>query len=247
MSGKIKADFYIKRKSKLLALFQEDLKTTKQLFLEKFDEAKLNSLFNDILKEYENILPKAQYIGGNKNPFTQFLTGAVGVFSIIRVLENEGLPYHEIGEFAFRFNETLNEKREENLNKVGQSHADQIFTGDYMQFMKDFAKKSQKRTFPGDWVLEFIDGEGEPFTYGFNFTQCGSNELAKKLGMQKYMPFICLADFAEATTGGFGFTRTQTLGYGAPICDHRYIEGGTTPRAWPPENVQEYKDIHQYR
>lgn len=241
MSGKIKADFYIRRKSKLLALFQEDLKAAKQLLLEKFDEEKSNSLLADIVKEYENILPEAQYIGGNKNPFTQFLTGAVGTFSIIRVLEKEGFPYREIGEFAFRYSEKLNEKREENLNKVGQSHADQIFTPDYMQFMKDFGKKSQERMFPGDWVLEFIDGEGQPFTYGFNFAQCGSNELAKKLGMEKYMPFICLADFAEATAGGFGFTRTQTLGNGAPMCDHRYIQGNSTPRAWPPETLQEFK------
>ena len=70
MSGKIKADFYIRRKSKLLTLFQEDLKAAKQLLLEKFDEEKANSLLADIVKEYENILPEAQYIGGNKNPFT---------------------------------------------------------------------------------------------------------------------------------------------------------------------------------
>ena len=241
MSGKIKADFYIRRKSKLLALFQEDLKVAKQLLLEKFDEEKTNTLLVEIVKEYEKVLPEAQYVGGNKNPFTFYLTGAVGVFSIIRVLEKEGLTYREIGEFTFRFNETLNEIREANLNKVGQSHADQIFTDGYMQFMKDFARESQERRFPGDWVLEFIDGEGQPFTYGFNFVQCGSNELAKKLGMEKYMPFICLGDFAEATAGGFGFTRTQTLGNGAPICDHRYIQGGSTPRAWPPETIQEFK------
>jgi hypothetical protein len=242
MSGKMKADFYMRRKSKLLALFQEDLKVAKQLLLEIFDEEKADILLADSIKEFENILPEVQYVGGNKNPFTFYLIGAVGVFSIIRVLENEGLLYREIGEFTFRFNEMLNEKREENLNKVSQSHADQIFTTGYKQFMKDFAKKSQERIFPGDWVLEFIDGEGQPFTYGYNFTQCGSNELAKKLGMQKYMPFICLGDFAEATAGGFGFTRTQTLGNGASMCDHRYIQGDSTPRAWPPETVQEFKD-----
>jgi len=241
MSGKIKADFYTRRKSKLLALFQEDLKVTKELLLERFDAEKANTLLADISEEFEKILPEAQYVGGNKNPFTFYLIGAVGTFSIIRILEKEGLTYRDTGEFAFRYSEILNQKREENLNKVGQSHADQIFTDSYMQFMKEFAKKSQERTFPSDWVLEFIDGEGQPFTYGFDFIQCGSNELAKKLGMEKYMPFICLADFAEASAGGFGFTRTQTLGNGAPLCDHRYIQGGSTPRAWPPDTVQEYK------
>ena len=242
MPTKIKADFYIRRKLKLLELFKEDLKVAKQLLLEKFDEQKVDNLILSVIKEYNKILPEAQYMGGNKNPFTSFLVGAVQTFSIIRTLENEGIPYREIGEFTYRYYEKINEKREENLKKIGQSHSDQIFTPDYIKFMKDFAKKSQETTFPGDWVLEFINGEGKPFTYGFNFTQCGSNELAKKLGMEKYMPFICLADFTEATAAGFGFTRTQTLGNGAPICDHRYIKGGSTPRGWPPEKIQEYKD-----
>jgi len=241
LPDKIKADFYIRRKSKLLALFKEDLEIVKQLLLEKFDTEKVEKLLGDAIREYENILPKVQYVGGNKNPFTQYLTGAVGVFSIIRVLEKEGFAYREIGEFTFRYHEILNEKREENLKKLGQSHSDQIFTPNYIQFMKDFAKKSQEKVYPGDWILEYIDGEGKPFTYGFNFIQCGSNELAKKLGMQKYMGFICLGDFAEATAGGFGFTRTQTLANGAPICDHRYIQGGSTPRAWPPDVLEEFK------
>ena len=86
MSGKIKADFYIRRKSKLLALFQEDLKVAKQLLLEKFDEKKTETLLADIIKEFENILLEAQYVGGNKNPFTQFLTGAVGTFATIRIM-----------------------------------------------------------------------------------------------------------------------------------------------------------------
>jgi hypothetical protein len=242
MPEKIKADYYIRRKKKLLALFQEDLKVARELFLEKFDEEKVKSLIADMIEQYNNILPEAQYVGGNKNPFTFYLIGAVGTFAIIRVLEKEGMPYREIGEFTFRYYENINNEREANLKKVGQSHSDQIFTPDYIQFMKEFAKKSQEETFPGDWVLEFIDGDGKPFTYGYNFSQCGSNELAKKLGLEKYMPFICLGDFAEATAGGFGFTRTQTLSNGAPICDHRYIKGGSTPRAWPPETVKEFKN-----
>ena len=240
MSAKLKTDFYIRRKSRLIGLFKENLKVAKQLLLEKFNEDKVDSLLANVIKEYDKILPEAQYIGGNKNPFTSYIVGAVEIFSIVRILEHEGIPYQEIGEFIFRYNEILNEKREENLRKVGQSHSDQIFTSDYIKFMKDFARNSQEKTYSGDWVLEFIDGDGQPFTYGYNFTQCGNNELAKKLGMEKYMPFICLGDFTEATAAGFGFTRTQTLGNGAPFCDHRYIKGSSTPRAWPPEQLEEF-------
>jgi len=55
------------------------------------------------------------------------------------------------------------------------------------------------------------------------------------------MPFISLSDFSEANIFGFGFSRTQTLSNGAPLCDHRYIKNVETPRAWPPDNIKEFK------
>lgn len=241
MSQNIKPNFYIRKKAALLVRFKENLNIAKNLLLNIFDQNKVDSLLNIMEEEFEKILPKAQYIGGNTNPFTSFITGAVEMFSMMRVLENEGVSFREIGKFSFEYNEKSNEIREQNLEKLGQKHSEQIFTPDYLNFMKDVAKKSQERIFPGDWVFEFIDGKDEPFTYGYDFTQCGVHELAKKLGMEKYMPFMCLADFIEATAAGFGFTWTQTLGNGAPLCDHRFIKGGTTPRAWPPEKVQEFK------
>ena len=237
----MKLDFYLKKKTKLFAQFKENLNIAKDLLLKKFDQNKVASLLNMMEEEYEKILPQAQYIGGNTNPFTSFITGAVEMFSMMRVLEKEGVTFREIGEFSFEYNEKSNEIREESLKKVGQTHSEQIFTPSYLKFMKETAKTSQERKFPGDWVFEFIDGKDEPFTYGYDFTQCGVNELAKRIGMEKYMPFMCLADFTEATAAGFGFIRTQTLGNGAPLCDHRYIKGGTTPRAWPPEKIQEFK------
>jgi hypothetical protein len=52
---------------------------------------------------------------------------------------------------------------------------------------------------------------------------------------------MCLADFAQANVYGFGFTRTQTVGNGASVCDHRFLKNGTNPRAWPPDGLPEFK------
>lgn len=240
ITEKIKADFYVKRKSKLIENFNKKLENIKSLFIEYFDEKSLTNLYDMIFKEFETLLPEIQYIGGNKNPYTSFLVGSAEMFAIIRIFQNEGLSFQKIGQFIFEYYEIINQRREEVLKKAGQLHSEQIFTPDYMDFMKNFAKESQNKTYPGDWIFEFVDGTNE-FNYGFNFTQCGICELSKKLDFERYTPFICLADFAEATASGFGFTRTQTVSNGDPICDHRYIKDVTTPRAWPPEKMQEFK------
>ena len=241
ISEKIKPDFYVKRKAKMILNFKKKLEYTKELFFKNFDENEVSSLFIEVLQEFESLVPEIQYIGGNKNPYTSFLIGATEMSSIIQIFEKKGLSFQKIGQFIFEYYEILNIRRVEELKKAGQLHSEQIFTQDYLDFMKGFAKESQKKKYPGDWIFEFVDGDDKNFTYGLNFTQCGIHEFTKKLGLEKYTPFICLADFAEATASGFGLTRTQTISNGSSICDHRYIKDTTTPRAWPPDELQEFK------
>ncbi|MGD8782753.1 MAG: hypothetical protein PVH88_27830 [Ignavibacteria bacterium] len=40
-----------------------------------------------------------------------------------------------------------------------------------------------------------------------------------------------------------GFSRTQTIGNGAPICDFRFKKNVQTADGWPPENLPEWKVI----
>jgi hypothetical protein len=60
------------------------------------------------------------------------------------------------------------------------------------------------------------------------------------LDAERFVPFFCLADFSEANILGFGFSRTQTLGFGANMCDHRYVKNYKTPRGWPPDDLPEF-------
>jgi hypothetical protein len=55
------------------------------------------------------------------------------------------------------------------------------------------------------------------------------------------MPIVSIADFVRAREYGYGLKRTQTIGNGAPICDFRYVKDGNTQRAWPPDNLEEFK------
>ena len=137
--------------------------------------------------------------------------------------------------------EIIYKNKKNRFEKIGQSPAKQIFQDDYINYLKLMAEKSQKKDYPGDWVFTFIEGDGETFDYGLNFTECGVHKIFKKLGAEKYVPFPCLSDFVDANVSGFGFSRTQTLGNGDAICDHRYIKNASTQRAWPPDNIQEYK------
>ncbi|MHA2009273.1 MAG: L-2-amino-thiazoline-4-carboxylic acid hydrolase [Promethearchaeota archaeon] len=152
-----------------------------------------------------------------------------------------GKTYREIGEFNYEYWEKVNKIRVKKLEDKGQKPVDQYFNDAYINFTKNLAKHLQQKKYPGDFVMEFVEGDGKTFDYGYRFTECGIHKVFKKLGATKYVPLLCLTDFILGNVYGFGFTRTQTIGNGDPICDHRFLKNGTTPRVWPPDNLQEFK------
>jgi hypothetical protein len=101
--------------------------------------------------------------------------------------------------------------------------------------------ESQRRAHPGNWVGEFVEGDGESFDYGFNFTECGWLKLVEREGGAEIAPYICLSDYAKMRGVGIGFLRTQTLAAGAKLCDFRFIKGYKTARGWPPEALGEWR------
>lgn len=241
MSVKIVNDYYIKNKVKLTTQFDKFLHISKEILLPKFNEPEIEEIFNEIRNEFENLIPEIPYIGGRKNPNTSMLVYSVSILAFYRILENKGMIYREIGEFTYELSEKINKIRVHKLEKTDQNPVDQYFNDTYINFNKSFAKATQQKKYPDDFVMEFVEGDGKTYDYGYRFTECGIHKLFKKLGAEKYVPFLCLGDFAQADVFGFGFTRTQTIGNGAPICDHRFLKSGTTPRAWPPDNLQEFK------
>jgi hypothetical protein len=245
MSPRIIEDFYIKQQDKLKTQFDKTLHLSKDILQKKINNQRIDSLFVKMRREYESLIPKIPYIGGRKNPFTSMLIDSVNLLAIFRVLENEGYSFNEIGEYSYEFFEKIQKRRKEKAKKSGQKPSDRYFQETYIKYLKKFAKSLQKRIYPDDWVMEFVEGDEKTFDYGFNFTECGIAKLFKKLGSGKYIPFICLSDFVDAQINGFGFKRTQTIGNGSNMCDHRFIKNGTTSRVWPPNELEEYKMTDQ--
>ncbi len=241
MSVKVVADYYIKRKGKLMKNFDRQLAILSKLMRNKFSEAKIDEMVNQMKAEYEKIIPEIPYIGGQKNPMTLILIVCMSDLAILRILEKEGLTLREIGQFHYEFTDERNNRRKRNLERIGKDPTQYPFEPEYMNMAKILCENKQKEDYPDEWVSDYIEGDGKIFEWGFNYKQCCIYNVYKRLGAEKYFPFICLGDFSEANIFGYGFSRTQTLGNGAPICDHRYIKNYKTPRAWPPDKVEEFK------
>ncbi|MFX1402800.1 MAG: L-2-amino-thiazoline-4-carboxylic acid hydrolase [Promethearchaeota archaeon] len=237
-------NYYLKRKSKLMKDFSEHIKIARVILKTKLNEPKIDNMFDQMKAEYEKIIPEIPYIGGAKNPFSTLLIGGLSSLAMFRVLEKEGFSFRDIGEFYYEFRDINNESRKKNLEKIGKNPANYPFESSYMDWAKKQCEISHLEKYPDDWIADYIEGDGKTFEWGFNFHECGIYKVLKRLGDEKFTPFFCLADFSEANILGFGFSRTQSIGFGAQFCDHRYIKDYKTPRGWPPDDLPEFNKDH---
>ena len=235
-----KNNYYLKKKSKFMKDFDEDLTIAKEILESRFDANKIEQLIQVIKENYEKMLSEISYIGGQKNPTTLILLRCVSNLAIFFELENEGFSFHEIGEFYYKYSLRAHEKRKKILEKAGRDPSLYPFDKTYVDYQKKLCENTQKKEFLGDWVMEFVEGDGTNFEWGWDIYECGVQKAYKLFKGEKYLPFICLGDHYEAEVLGFGFSRTQTLGFGASLCDHRFNKNGNTSIAWPPHELEEF-------
>ncbi len=232
MSNVKETNYYIKKKRILMRTFNVAINIVKQILIDKFGELKFNKISTYTRDEFETLIPQLPYVGGNDNHLTDSLINAALLLPFLRFFEKEGLEFMEIGNLTYQLYEAF--------YKVIPP-TDDIFTEEFFIKEKEHAKNSKARKYPGDWVLDFVESDGKTFTFGVDYIECGVYKFYKSQGAEHFMPFVCISDYAQAQAYGYGLKRTQTIGNGAPICDFRYIKDGITPRAWPPDNLKEFR------
>ena len=242
MPVKIVKDYYTKRKAKLIKNFNKYTNDVRKLLARKFDDDKIDKILKQMNDEFENLIPKIPYIGGARNMYTNILIQYISNLAISWILEKEGFSYREIGEFFYEFGDGHLSLEKESMEKIGRDPAQYPFEKDYINLIKSFAGYSQKRAFPFDWVMDFVEGDGISFEYSLNISECGIYKVFKELGAEKYVPLQCMILMLEANIFGYGLFRTQTLATGAPSCDYRYLKKLKAPQKITEEEVTYYKE-----
>ncbi|TFF85855.1 MAG: hypothetical protein EU517_01170 [Promethearchaeota archaeon] len=232
--------YYIRNKPKLMKRYSYSLKIAKDLLLERFDESKSDDLIDQMRTEYERILTKLPDIGGKRNFLIATFTDKLSLLAMFFILEKEGYKYREIGEFCNNFTEIEAKNGMKRAEKKGIDLKDLYFNDAFFNSVEKHCNDTLKKKYSENWVMEYVDGKNEDFDYGMNVSECAVHKAYTKLGGERYAPFPCLIDYAQAHVLKSGLSRTRSLANGASGCDHRYTKSGNTPKAWPPDDFPEY-------
>jgi hypothetical protein len=57
-----------------------------------------------------------------------------------------------------------------------------------LRMLERAARRSRERRYAGDWVFEVVDGDGEPFDFGVDYTECGIVEFIHARGADELTP-----------------------------------------------------------
>ncbi len=221
---------------KLMTEFSSWMDSCGHVITEKLGDLRGAAAIDESITGFRSIIPVIPWIGGDKNFNTSFLMGGAYSMGIIRPLERAGLNEREIGYVIYLMAQQSFELAREKMEQQGQW----MVAAGAVEYMKKGALWSQKRTYPGDFVFDFVEPAKE-MHYGINMTECGILKFYRNQKLEKYVKYNCLIDYPMYQTYKIRLERTQTLAGGADCCNFMYLKTGATPDGWPPETRPEFK------
>lgn len=232
-------NYYLKRINKYRKRFGRLFKSSDKILPKYLDVSLAKNVKEETFQEFKVILSRLPYIGGDKNQLTFTFVSSALALAYIRVLEKKNLPPKTIGVI---------------LNKVYEDVFKSLpgivkwwlrwysLSPLYQNKLKAFAKELQLRQYPDNWVMEFVEGDGVNFDFGYNYIECAILKFYRKESAEQYMPYVCATDFAASNALRTGLYRTRTLAYGCETCDFRHKNNLPAIPGLPIENLPEYQN-----
>lgn len=209
---------------------------TAQVFAGHYGAGPVDTLQVAIQATYEELTDRAPYIGGEANPFTEWLDYGAYYLAVYRVLQANEVPLDVSGRLVYEIFEAQAAYPAWLMRTIGRMK----YGPGYIKRLKPAVAATQERRYPGDWVAAWVEGDGENFDFGLDITECGICKLYAQEGAPELAPYLCLSDEVGSRAMGRGLVRHTTVAEGGDVCDFRFKWGRETYVAplrdgWPPK------------
>jgi hypothetical protein len=192
------------------------------LIREELGEKSTDQALKDSDAHFQNLLPDIPYIGGRDNPLTDTIIQMTSMLALYRALKGH-LPVNLIGELTCRMAQAWIDR----YPRVLRHLIGRYYLSRFMQQRKrEQARASLERRYPGDFVFEYVEGDGGSFDWGINYLDCAVVKFFADQGASELTPFMCRIDFLMFPALGITLRRTSTRARGCSHCDFRFQWGG---------------------
>jgi hypothetical protein len=222
-------DYYTAKTKECFATFDLESRYWAKVLALKEDQAFATITIKLARVELQTLIPRLPDIGGDANPFMREFLRSARYLAFFMAMDACGKSPADAGRVVH-----------EAVLLYASSPTRLIPppllppSEEFHRAEKDKADRSRARTYPGDYVYEYIAGDGVDFDFGYNFTECASHKLYRKHDALDFLPYFCFTDFALSRLAGHGLTRTLSLSEGHEKCNHRMMQGRKVEPEWPP-------------
>jgi hypothetical protein len=109
-----------------------------------------------------------------------------------------------------------------------QAACEYRFSPEFRARVRQESLVSKEQRYPMDWLYDYVEGDGDQFDYGIDYTGCGICRFYNQQGAGEIVQYLCALDFIFYGAIGAGLERTMTIAQGDHVCDFRFKKGRTT-------------------
>jgi hypothetical protein len=213
-------NWYLRHKSRIMWQTRFILRHSKKHLVAAYGKAEGEAILKETLQRFEALLPDIPYIGGAENKDTQSLCMAAAWLAMYRSLQARGASVEETARILYLGTESFVSSIP--MRWLMRWQGRRLFSQRRIEKRRRAAEMSQQRRYPDDWVFEIVDGDGQEFDFGVDYTECGIVKYFAREGASELVPYGCWIDYPMSAAMGVRLDRTETIAQGGQRCDFRF-------------------------
>ena len=223
-------DNYLSGKRQLMRTFDNLLARVEPAVIAWLGKEQANRFMQEARQEYEELIPRIPFIGNN-TLLLSFFFPTTRYLAVYRALLRQGRTVEDAGRLVY----LMGAEEARAIPYLARRLLEYLwFSRLFRQLLKRRATKSQRRRYPGDFVMNYVEGDGREFDYGVDYIECANCKFLQAENALELAPYECATDRPISELAGWGLTRTMTIAEGFPRCDFRFKKGGKTRVPIPP-------------
>jgi hypothetical protein len=211
--------WYLQNKPRIMRHVRFALRHYRGQFVEAYGKAEGEAIAREALQRFEALLPDIPYIGGDENRNTRALYMTAAWLAMYRSLQARGASVEEAARLIYLGTASFYNSVPTRWLMRWQGR--RLLGRKFQAQRRHEATISQQRRYPDDWVFEVVEGDGQGFDFGVDYTECGVVKYLAREGAPELAAYGCWIDYPLFAAMHLRLDRTETLAQGGQRCDFR--------------------------
>lgn len=216
-------NWYLQNKPRIMREVRFAIPHFRKLFVKAYGKDAGEAIAKETMQRFEVLLPDIPYIGGDENRLTKNLYMTAAMLAMCQSLRARGESVEGAARLIYLGASSFYSSFPTRLLMRWQGRRN--FSRKGMNQRRRDAAISRERRYPDDWVFEFVEGDGQTFEYGVDYTECGLVKYLSREGASELAPYLCWLDYPLFALMRMKLVRTETIAQGGQRCDFRCSRG----------------------